>query len=86
MINPAPIGSQLSLNVGGSQRTEDLAQKFLNSFTIQSRVEFTKKNIDIYKRFPHEKYRPFDLVKTDRRPRSHDDRGPRSQDLAISVV
>ena len=39
MINPVPIGSQSSLNVGGSQRTQDLAKKFLNYFTIQSRFE-----------------------------------------------
>ena len=39
MINPAPIGSLSSLNVGGSRRTQDLDLKLVNSFTIQSRVK-----------------------------------------------
>ena len=42
MINPAPIGLQSSLNAGGSQKTQYLALKSLNSFMIQSRVKFTK--------------------------------------------
>ena len=41
-INPAPIASQLSLNVGGSRRTQDLSFKSFNSFMIQSRFKFTK--------------------------------------------
>ena len=65
MINPAPIGSQSSLNAGGSRRTQDFAQKSLNFFTIQSRVEIQKKNIDIYKGFQRKNRRPFDLEKTD---------------------
>ena len=40
MMNPAPIGSQSSLNVGGSWGTHDLSFKLLNSFTIESRVKF----------------------------------------------
>ena len=63
MINPAPIGSQLSLNVGGSRRTQDPAQQSLNSFTIQSRV---KKQGEEH-RFLKGKFRkncePFDPVK-----------------------
>ena len=39
VINPASIGSQSSLNVGGSRRTQDLTLKLPNSFTIQSRVK-----------------------------------------------
>ena len=39
MINTTPIGSQSSLNVRGSRRTHDLAEKLLNCFTIQSRVK-----------------------------------------------
>ena len=31
VINPAPIASQSSLNVGGSRRTRDLPQNSLNS-------------------------------------------------------
>ena len=49
VINPAPIGSQLSLNVGGSGRTQDLALKLLNSFTIQSRVERKEESTSVFK-------------------------------------
>ena len=42
VINPAPIASQLSLNAGGSRRTQDLSFKSLKSFMIQSRVKLTK--------------------------------------------
>ena len=38
-INPAPFALQSSVNAGGSQRTDDLSFKLLNSFTIQSRVK-----------------------------------------------
>ena len=62
--------------MGGSRRTQDFAKTLLNFFRIQSRVKFTKKNIDICKGFQREKRGLFDSVKNDRRPRSHDDRGP----------
>ena len=68
VINPALIGSQSSLNMGGSRRTRDFAQKLLNSFMIQSRVKIQRKNIGIYKEIMREKYMPFDTVTTDRRP------------------
>ena len=63
MINPAPIGLQSSLNAGRSQRTQDLAQKSLNSFTIQSRVKKTREEHRFLKEISHEKRRPFDLKK-----------------------
>ena len=48
VINPDLSASQLSLNAGGSRITQDLSFKSLNSFTIQSRVKFTKEeNIDL---------------------------------------
>ena len=50
VINSTPIGSQSSLNAGGSRRTQDLALKLLNSFTIQSRVKLkTREYIDFYR-------------------------------------
>ena len=49
MINPVPIGLQWSINVMGSRRTHDLTFKSLNSFTIQSRVKFTKERTSIYR-------------------------------------
>ena len=49
VINPALIGSQSCLNAGGSQRTQDLAWKYLNSFTIQSRVKRKQESISIFK-------------------------------------
>ena len=45
MINPSPIGSQSSLNVRGSRRTQDLAQKLLYCFAIQSRVKRRRESL-----------------------------------------
>ena len=83
VINATPIGWQLSLNMGGSRRTHDFAKTLLNFFRFQWRVKFTKKNIDICKGFPREKRGLSDSVKTDRRPRSHDDRGTWSHDRTM---
>ena len=49
MINPAPIPSELSLNAGGSRKTEDLPQNSLNSFTNRSKVEEQKRRIHAFK-------------------------------------
>ena len=83
MINPASIGSQSSLNAGGSRRTQDLVQKLLNSFTIQSRVKIQGGEEHRFIEKVRENCGPSDSVKTDRWPRSHDDCGPRSQDPTI---
>ena len=40
--------SQSSLNAGESQRTQDLAQKSLNCFTIQSRVKRRRENTSVF--------------------------------------
>ena len=96
VINPALIGSQSIINMRGSQRTQDLAQKLLNCFTIQSRVMFTRGRTSFYKEIPREKLGLFHPVRVDswpwsrdgRGPWSYDDHGPRSQDLAdlISII
>ena len=52
MINPALIGSQSSLNMGRSRRTQDLALKLPNSFTIQSRVKKERENTSVFKEEP----------------------------------
>ena len=67
MINPTPIGSQLSLNVGESRRTQDLAQKLLNSFMIQSRVKIQGEEEHRFIEKFRENRGPSDSVKTDRR-------------------
>ena len=47
--------SQSSLNAGESQRTQDLAQKSLNFFTIQSRVKRRRENTSVFiGEFPRE--------------------------------
>ena len=68
MINPAPIGSQ--------SRTQDLAQKLLNSFTIQSRVKFQREEEHRFIEKVRENRKLSDSVKIDRRPRLVDDHGP----------
>ena len=80
VINPAPIESQSSLNAGGSRRTQDLAQKSLNSFMIQSRVLTQRKRTPFYRRKSHKNCGPSDSMKTDRQPQSCEYRGPRSHD------
>ena len=49
MINSAPIGSQSSLNAGGSRRSQDLVLKSLSCFTIQSRVKKREENTSVFK-------------------------------------
>ena len=63
VINPAPIGSQSRLNVGGSWRTQDLAKKLLNSFTIQSRVKKTREEHRFLKEILPKKRGLFNLKK-----------------------
>ena len=57
IINPTLIGSQLSLNVGQSWRTQDLAQKLLNSLTIWSKVKRRRENTSIFKGISAQKKR-----------------------------
>ena len=83
MINPAFIGLQSSLERGGITKNSGFAQKSLNSFTIQARVELQRGRTPFYWRNRRENRRPSDSVKTDRRTRSHDYRGPQSHDLLI---
>ena len=62
MINPALIGSQSSLNMGGSRRIQDVALKSLNSFTIQSRVKKRREEHRFLKEISPENLGPFDPV------------------------
>ena len=48
-MNPAPIASQLSLNMGGSRRTSDFAPNSLNYFTNQSKVEEQKRTHRLFR-------------------------------------
>ena len=48
-INPAPIASQSSLNVGGSRWNRDLPRNSLNSFTNRSKVEEQRREIHAFK-------------------------------------
>ena len=80
--NPAPIGSRLNLNVGESWWTQDLPSNLLNSFTKRSKVKERREEHQFLKRNSCEKSGPFDPVRVDSWPRSRDDRGPWSHDLA----
>ena len=62
VINPTLIGSQSSLNAGRSWRTQDLAQKLLNSFTIQSMVEKQEEHHRFLKGNFRENCRLFDCL------------------------
>ena len=55
VINPALIGLQSSLYVGGSRRTQDFAQNPLIPSRFNKEFLIHKKNIDIDKGFLHEK-------------------------------
>ena len=49
VINPAPIASQSSLNVGGTRWTRDLPRNSLNFFTSRSKVEEQRREIHGFK-------------------------------------
>ena len=85
--NLATIRDQSRLNwittesrMRGSRRTQDFAQKLLNLFTIQSRVEVYKEEHYFYRK----NHGPSDSVKTDEWLRLRDFDAPRSHDLLIS--
>ena len=48
-IKPTLIASQLSLNAGGSRRTQDFAPYLLNFFTNKSNVEIKTREEDRFK-------------------------------------
>ena len=81
--NPGPIGLQLSLDTVESWRTQDLLKKFLNFFTIRSKVKIQRRKKAFYRRKSRENRELSDSVKTDRWPRLRDGRGPRSHDPMI---
>ena len=73
----------------GVVKNSGFCSKLLNSFTIQSRVKKRRRRKLFYKRNNCENCGLFDSLKTDQRPWSRDDRGPRSHDpskIACSIL